>query len=154
VLNGKAGKILSLFVSNATTMNQENMVSITLDKNGIVSDKFYNKNINRSVLITSCSSYSLVRDKKIDINYGDLGENLLVDFNPYKLSIGQQLKVGDAILEISQHCTLCNSLSRINKNIPKILKNDRGIFAQVIKSGTISQDDVVTYLNTIIETKL
>jgi MOSC domain-containing protein YiiM len=118
-----------------------------VDKNGIVSDKFYAKNINRSVLISSEKSYKIASDNSIEMMYGDLGENILLDFNPYDLKEGTQLRIGSkensVILEISQHCTLCNSLSKVNSKLPKLLKDDRGIFAKVIQSGTIMINDSI-----------
>jgi len=49
-------------------------------------------------------------------------------------------------LQISQNCTLCNSLSKIDPKLPKILKDDRGIFAFVLESGEIKQSDEIKIL--------
>lgn len=127
------GKVVQLFITlddeNKTRLSPE---SITLDNNGIFEDKFYGKDLLRSVLITSLDSYKLANNEGIDIEYGSLGENILVDINPYSLVPGEKLQIGKTIFEITQNCTLCKGLSSVNSKLPKVLKNDRGIFAKVI----------------------
>ena len=135
----KAGNVSSLFFSpeNGRTPTAE----LHFDTRGILNDKHYDKDIDRSVLITSLDSYVLVKEHGIDIDHGSLGENLLIDYNPYQLYSGTRLQIGSVVLEISQHCTLCKSLTQVDSKLPKLLKNDRGIFAKVIKSGTIITGD-------------
>jgi MOSC domain-containing protein YiiM len=109
----------------------------------VISDKFYEKDPNRSVLIASVDSYKIAKEKGVDASFGALGENILIDFNPYKLAIGTNIEIGETTLEISQHCTICKSLAKVDNSLPKLLKNDRGIFAKVIKGGLINLDDEI-----------
>ena len=140
----KVGKIIELFYS--TNDGRINPTNISLDEKGVLKDKYYDKNIQRSVLIASLDSYKLAASHGVDAPYSALGENILIDYNPYHLDEGAQLQIGDLILEISQHCTLCNSLAKVNSDLPKILKNDRGIFAKVISSGVICKGDSIYLL--------
>ena len=135
----KVGTISSLFYSpvNGRTTTKE----FLLDTKGIVNDKHYDKDIDRSVLITSLESYALAKKHGIDAAYGALGENLLIDYNPYHLPAGSRLKIANVVLEISEPCTLCKSLTQVDTKLPKILKNDRGIFAKVIEAGSITTGD-------------
>jgi len=137
----QVGFISSLFYSPAE--GRISAESLTLDANGIVNDKHYNKNLDRSVLIATLDSYKLVAAQGINVTYGALGENLLMDYNPYHLPAGTRVKIGSVLLEISQHCTLCKSLSQVDARIPKLLKHDRGIFAKVIEPGSIAEGDSV-----------
>ena len=131
------GTVLELFISKKSTKK------ILIDLNGIINDKFYAININRSVLISSIYSYQLANKKDINLSFGELGENILIDYNPYQLQTGTQLKIGETLLEISQPCTLCKSLTKIDNKLPKLLKDDRGIFAKVIKGGSIYLNDKI-----------
>ena len=133
----KVGKVLSLFKS------KQKSKEILLDESGIVGDKFYAKDTNRSVLLISQSSYDLASKVGISPLAGSLGENLLISFNPYKLPLGTKIQIADVVLEISQNCTLCNSLSKVDAKLPKLLKDDRGIFAKVIKGGVIKENDKI-----------
>ncbi|HEC45762.1 MAG TPA: MOSC domain-containing protein [Epsilonproteobacteria bacterium] len=140
----KIGNTFSLFYSpvSGRTLATE----LLLDEKGIDKDKHYNKNIDRSVLIASVESYTLAKNNDINAPYGVLGENLLIDYNPYHLPSGSRLKIGDVTLEITQHCTLCKSLVKVDAKLPKLLKNDRGIFAKVIESGKIKEGDDIYLL--------
>jgi len=131
----EVGKVLELFYS--TDSGRVNTDKLTLDEKGVVEDKYYNKDIQRSVLITSIESYELAVNQGIDTPYSALGENVLIDYNPYHLKPGAQLVIGDLVLEISQNCTLCKSLAKVDAKLPKLLKKDRGIFAKVISGGSI-----------------
>jgi len=135
------GTISALFTSQKGSSTRNRQRQIDVDKKGICSDKFYNKDIQRSVLITSKQSYTLTKNHGIEIPYGSLGENLLIDYNPYHLSPGTQLQIGTSILEISQNCTLCDHLSILHPSLPTLLVHDRGIFAKVIQEGTIKEND-------------
>jgi len=137
------GKIINLFISNRENKKRLEKPYLILEKEGIFEDKYYNTDIQRSILITSLSSYALLESENITIPYGSLGENFLIDYNLYHLSTGTQLKIGSSILEITQQCTICNHLSSIDKRVPALLKEDRGIFAKVIQKGKIHQEDKI-----------
>jgi len=141
------GKVLKLFItSDDGEKKRESVESIELDAEGILQDKFYGKNLQRSVLLTSQESYTMAHNENIEIDYGSLGENILLDINPYSLDCGARLFIGDTEFEITQSCTLCKGLSTLNSKLPKLLKNDRGIFAKVISSkGTIKIGDEVKF---------
>jgi len=138
------GNVIEMFYS--TRNGRVNTTALTLDSKGVLEDKYYNKNSDRSVLITSLDSYKLAKKHGVDAAYSALGENLLIDYNPYHLEPGARLHIGDLVLEISQNCTLCNSLAKADASLPKLLKDDRGIFARVIKGGTIVKSDNIYLL--------
>lgn len=141
------GKVIDLFVSVQGSSSRVEKEAVNLDPKGIVEDKFYDTNINRSVLITSQESYDLASSHLIKMPYGSLGENILIDYNPYHLTAGDQLRIGNVLLEISQNCTICDHLSKIDKVLPELLKDDRGIFARVIEGGVIKKEDEIYLLN-------
>ena len=141
----KVGSVFTLFYSPLT--GRKGMSELLFDIKGIIEDKHYDKNIERSVLIASLDSYKLVERNGIDISHGALGENLLLDYNPYSLESGSKLKIGNVVLEISQHCTLCKSLTKVDTKLPKLLKNDRGIFAKVVEAGNIKTGDDIYLLD-------
>lgn len=121
--------------------------AITIDENGIIGDKYYGKNLDRTILITSeQASYDLAASEGITIAFGALGENIVIDINPYDLEHGRQIQIGDSIVAITQHCTLCGSLAKAHEKLPELLKNDRGIFAKTIRPGKIRKGDTITLL--------
>lgn len=144
--NKKVGQVLNLFVSHSGVSHRIEKDLLSFDTLGVVEDKFYNKNIERSVLISSIDSYNLIKNYGIEMPLGYLGENILLDYNPYALEVGSVLQIGNALLEITQHCTICNHLAVIDVKIPTLLKNDRGIFAKVVGDGDIKVADEVYLL--------
>lgn len=143
-----AGKVLKLYITkddaNKTRLSKE---SVTVDEKGVQEDKFYAKDAQRSILITTQESYDLAQANNITIDSGVLGENILIDINPYALLPGQRLTIGNALLEITQNCTLCKGLTSINSKLPKLLKDDRGIFAKALNEATISLGSEVKILD-------
>jgi len=134
------GNVLNLFI------NKVEKKQICVDEQGILDDKHYAKEIDRSILIISTRSYHIASKNNISLDYGELSENIHIDCNIYNLKAGSKLKIGETILQISQHCTLCKSLTKIDNKLPKLLKTDRGVFAKVLQSGTLSQNDKVEFL--------
>jgi MOSC domain-containing protein YiiM len=140
-------KVLNLFISTGDKeMPRLEKERITIDEHGIISDKFYNKDINRSILITSEDSYKIAKENGVDIESGTLGENILIDINPYHLKTGDKIQIAQTVLEVTQNCTLCNGLSKIDSKLPKLLKNDRGIFFRTLIGGEIKKGDSITIL--------
>lgn len=143
----RRGKVLELFISTGdSTAPRSKHSELTLDRGGVVGDKFFNKNIERSVLVASITSYNLAQDEQIMVQRGALGENILIDISPYHLNPGDQICIADTILEVTQNCTLCQGLSEVNSKLPKLLKNDRGIFFKTVKGGKVKIGDSVTIL--------
>ena len=139
------GTVIDLFISNKDR-GRENKNEIELGIKGIYEDKFFGKEVSRSILITSNDSYLMAKENGIDVPFGSLGENILISINPYGLKSGDKLSIGEVVLEITHNCTICNSLSKVDVNLPKVLKSDRGIFAKTIKSGKIRKGDIVNIL--------
>lgn len=140
-----SGRVLELFLS-IKGKGKENRDELIVDEHGIIEDKFYAKEADRSILITSLDSYLLAKKSGIEADYGALGENILVDINPYDLNEGDIISLGDVELEITKNCTICNSLAKVHPELPNVLKSDRGIFAKTLKSGKIRKGNTVKIL--------
>ena len=143
----KIGQIKALFISSIEEQKRVSKDALNVDIKGILDDKYYDTEQERSILISPIHAYTLMKEKNIEASYGQLGENILVDFNPYDLIEGTQLFIGDVILEITIECTICKLLTKIDNKVPKLLKNDRGVFAKVIQSGTLNINDSVSIQN-------
>lgn len=145
----KVGKVLQLFISLKDEDGQTKTLAkdeIILDVQGVLTDKFYGKDPHRSILLSSIQSYNIAKENSIDMPYGSLGENILLDYNPYHLQVGDQIKIGELILEITQNCTLCKGLSKVDSKAPRLLKDHRGIFAKTVTDGRINIADTVYVL--------
>ncbi|CAA6821372.1 MAG: Unknown protein [uncultured Sulfurovum sp.] len=146
-MSNSIGHVVELFISKKNEDQRISKTLIEIDMDGVIDDKFYAKDVERAILLTSTSSYDLVSKNNIKISYGALGENILIDYNPYDLPIGTKVKIGKVVIEISQNCTICNHLSSIDKRVPTLLENDRGVFVKVIEAGFIEKGDKLYLLD-------
>lgn len=135
------GSVIGLCVSREQKREKTDSLHVELD--GVKGDKFKGKDINRSVLLVCEYSYQLAKENSIKLSCGELGENILLDFNPYSFEAGTKLQIGEVLLEISQKSSLCPSLSKISSKLPKLLKDKRGVFTKVINPGIIHSEDSI-----------
>jgi MOSC domain-containing protein YiiM len=146
----KLGDIEELFISKEDIKDRLSQSEIVVDEEGVFIDKFYGKNKERSILITSTEAYEIIEKNHLGkVPYGKLGENILVDFPLNKLQQGDQLQIGKVILQITRRCTLCDHLSEIDERVPELLKDHRGVFAKVIQGGIIESEDTVYCVGSI-----
>ncbi|HIP13065.1 MAG TPA: MOSC domain-containing protein [Arcobacter sp.] len=140
------GNVLELYISIIGKDNRVKKEKIYFQDGGIQEDKFFNKDAKREILLSSLYSYELALNNNINLEYGVLGENILMDYNPYQLKIGTKLQIGEVIFQISMNCPMCKYLSKVKSTLPQLLKNDRGIFAKVIQEGFVSKEDNIYLL--------
>jgi len=139
------GKVLKLYISTGIAEDpRKEVTSLEVDENGVVGDKFYGKDAGRAILISCKQSYELAKRNGIDIEEGVLGENIYIDIDPYTLLPGDTVEIGECRFEVTQNCTLCKGLSQINPKLPRLLKDDRGIFVRALQKCVITVGDGVT----------
>ncbi len=115
---------------------------------GIEGDKFAGKDLDQTVMIVPIDGYEILKKEGIELEYGSLGENILVDFNIMELPKGTKLRIGEAELQITEHCTLCNHLAYFDKRVPKLVKDHRGVYCKILKSGKVKKGDEVAVAKT------
>ena len=122
------GEVLEVFsaTKESSGLPRPKVESLNLIKDyGIEFDKFAEKNLDQTVMIVGLKSYELAKSFNIDLQFGSLGENILLDFDPHDFEVGKYFKIDEAIIQITQICTVCNHLSVFNEDLPKILKGHR-----------------------------
>lgn len=94
---------------------------------------------NRQVLIVDRETL-----EAMDLKPGTLRENITtagLDVN--SLPIGQQLRIGEARIEVSMACTPCNLMERIRPGLRKELWGRRGMLCRVLEGGVIRAGDSI-----------
>lgn len=140
------GKVLETFsaTKESSGLPRPKVKELNLIKDfGIENDKFAGKKLDQTVMIVGVRSYEIAKKKGINLEFGCLGENILLDFDPHELEIGTKLIFQDAIIEITQVCTVCSHLSVFDETLPLLLKGHRGVYCKIIKSGLIFKDTIV-----------
>ena len=137
------GDVIDVFIAPKGVASgvRKKMDIIELKKDyGVVEDKFAQKNLDRTVLVIGKIAYNIAKDNQIELEFGSLGENILVDFDPNSLIIGDIISINDLKLEVTEICTICNHLSIYDKQLPTLIKNNRGVYCKILNSDNISKN--------------
>jgi MOSC domain-containing protein YiiM len=81
---------------------------------------------------------------------GAVKENVTIkgiDFQT--LAIGQRLKIGESLLEITVPCDPCPRMDEIRTGLQEELRGQRGWLCRVIEAGTIRQGDPVVVMTEV-----
>lgn len=138
-------KVLNLYIAPPKTsgVRVEHKSLELIEGSGIIGDKFANKDLEKTVMIVGLKPYNMAKENNINLPLSALGENILLDFDPHTLNIGDRLQISGAILEITQNCTLCKHLSKYSSKLPKLILKHRGVYCKIIKSGVVNKNDTV-----------
>ena len=144
--NNKLGMVLKTFsaTKGSSGLPRPMVEKLVLIENyGIENDKFAGDELHKTVMIIGLNSYTMAKEKDMELEFGSYGENVLFDFDPHLLEIGDRLQIGDSVIEITEKCTLCNHLSVFGAKLPKLIKNHRGLYCKIIKGGEIKEGSTV-----------
>lgn len=87
---------------------------------------------------------------KFELAPGVVKENVTVvglDFQ--KLGIGQRLKIGESLLELTTPCDPCPRMDEIRMGLQEELRGQRGWLCRVVEAGKIRKGDAVTVRATV-----
>ncbi|HPJ97697.1 MAG TPA: MOSC domain-containing protein [Syntrophales bacterium] len=103
---------------------------------------------HRQVSLLAEDSVRKIRDKGLDVQFGDFAENLSISgIELFTLPIGTKLKVGkDVLLEITQIGKLCHERCNIFHQVGDCVMPREGVFAAVITGGEVRVGDEVVVL--------
>jgi MOSC domain-containing protein YiiM len=80
----------------------------------------------------------------MQLSPGILRENITTDgFDVNGLAIGQQLRIGEALLEVSMVCMPCYLMERIRRGLRKELWGRRGMLCRILQGGVIRPGDSI-----------
>jgi MOSC domain-containing protein YiiM len=113
---------------------------------GIVGDA-HGDDIVRQVSLLADESAAKVRDALPDISPGDFAENILTKgIILYELPVGAMLEVGETLLEVTQIGKECHEGCRIKQITGDCVMPREGVFAKVVREGTVRPGDSVKAL--------
>jgi MOSC domain-containing protein YiiM len=61
------------------------------------------------------------------------------------LSLGQRLRAGEVLLQVTQPCTPCNQMDEIRQGLQEALRGRRGVLCRVIEPGRIRRGDRIEF---------
>ncbi|MBC8512036.1 MAG: MOSC domain-containing protein [Dehalococcoidia bacterium] len=112
---------------------------------GLVDDAHAGCCTHRQVSLLATDSINKMRSLGFDVNPGDFAENLTTEgIDLVSLPIGTHISVGkQVILEVTQIGKECHSGCAIYRQIGKCIMPKEGVFARVIRGGSVRTGDQI-----------
>lgn len=136
------GKVLAICISEKKgTLKNEISEAKFIEDFGIENDAHAGK-WHRQVSLLEFNKIDEFRRKGANVNFGEFGENLVVQgIELYTLPIGQLIQLGDVILEVTQIGKKCHDKCQIYYQVGECIMPKNGIFTKVIKGGRVKVGD-------------
>ena len=138
------GKVIAICKSEkrGTVKTQVPQVMLLQD-HGLEGDA-HAGNWHRQVSLLSLERIEEFREKGVQVGFGDFGENLVLQgYDLRSLPVGSRLRVGKALLEVTQIGKECHKDCAIRKQVGDCVMPREGVFAVVLKEGTIKSGDAI-----------
>lgn len=136
------GKVLAICISEKKgTLKNEISEAKFIEDFGIENDAHAGK-WHRQVSLLEFNKIDEFRRKGANVNFGEFGENLVVQgIELHTLPIGQLIQLGDVILEVTQIGKKCHDKCQIYYQVGGCIMPKNGIFTKVIKGGRVKVGD-------------
>ena len=103
---------------------------------------------HRQVSLLASESIAKMRALGLDVSSGDFAENITTaGIELIALKVGDRLAIADALLEITQLGKECHSRCAIYHQAGDCVMPKEGIFARVLRGGTIQPGDEITQVS-------
>lgn len=102
---------------------------------------------HRQVSLLAEESIAKMQAKGLDVNAGDFAENITTrGIDLVSLPVGTRLQVGASLLEVSQIGKECHTKCAIYYQAGDCVMPKEGIFATVVRGGTVNAGDEIAVL--------
>lgn len=141
------GKLIAINISEKRGTEKKEIQEAQLVTDfGIAGDAHAGK-WHRQVSLLSFEKIEDFKARGARIENGAFGENLIVSGFDFKtLPLGTRFQIGDALLEMTQIGKQCHSHCAIYQRMGECIMPKEGVFAVVLKGGTIKKGDEVTMI--------
>ena len=142
-------KVLAICISkHKGTLKNEVSEANFIEEFGIEGDAHAGK-WHRQVSLLALEKIEDFRNKGGNVDFGAFGENLVVDgIELHKLPVGQQLQVGEVLLEVTQIGKECHDKCAIYYQVGECIMPKNGIFTRVLKGGKVKVGDKCELVDT------
>jgi MOSC domain-containing protein YiiM len=139
-----SGKVVAVCVSENKGERKKPVDVVEIKENhGIVGDA-HSGEWHRQVSLLALESIRKMQQKGLDVNTGDFAENITTEgIDLPSLPLGTRLTIGETLVEVTQIGKECHTRCAIYHQAGDCVMPREGIFAKVIRGGTIRKDDKI-----------
>jgi MOSC domain-containing protein YiiM len=143
-----SGKLISIFIGSQKGASKQSIASAELiPAHGVSGDHHAGTKPHRQISLFARETLQEIQAAGIDVAAEELSTNLLTEgIAMDTLSAGTKLRIGAALIEISEARKPCGSLTKIDKRLPKATYLRCGQFGRVITGGVIHAGDAIEIL--------
>ncbi len=147
------GKVIAISISTRRGLPKRNVPEAIFIRDwGIEGDAHAGK-WHRQVSILAVESIDKMRERIPSLRPGAFAENLTTRFvRVPELCVGDVLKVGEVLLEITQRGKECHTGCAIYRIVGDCVMPKEGVFARVIKGGKVRVGDEVEVIKALAPT--
>jgi len=138
------GKVVAVSVGGRKGEKKTPVPTVTLVPDHGVRDDAHAGPGTRQVSLLMAESIGKMRDRGLAVGPGDFAENVTVEgFDLLNVRPGDRIRVGEAVLEISQIGKECHDRCAIYFQAGDCVMPREGVFARVIRGGAVVPGDIV-----------
>ncbi|MFI3210434.1 MAG: MOSC domain-containing protein [Peptostreptococcaceae bacterium] len=131
-------KVLAICISEKKGTGKYEIDEARLIKDFGIENDAHGGNWHRQISLLGFEKIDDFRSRGANVDFGAFGENLVIEgIELEKLPIGQQIKIGETLLEVTQIGKECHTRCAIFYQVGDCIMPRNGIFAKVIEEGTI-----------------
>jgi MOSC domain-containing protein YiiM len=139
-----SAKIVAVCTSKAKGVKKQNVGQGQLVVNFGLAGDAHGGDWHRQVSLLAIESIEKIRQKGLDVVPGDFAENLTTEgIELYTLPIGTRLKIGEALLEVTQIGKECHTRCNIYHTVGDCVMPKEGIFIRVLTPGPVAIGDPI-----------
>ena len=137
-------EVLAVCISEEKGVSKHTVNEISIQKELGVQGDAHSGNWHRQISLLGDESVDKVRHLLPEISAGAFAENILTrGITLYELPIGTQLRVGEALLEVTQIGKECHADCAIRRQTGDCVMPREGAFAIVLEEGLIHPGDSI-----------
>jgi len=143
-----AGKVVAVCTSEKKGVPKRNVGDGLLRVDWGIEGDAHAANWHRQVSLLAMESIDKMRAKGLNVRPGSFAENITTSgLELYTLPIGTQIKLGEALVEVTQIGKICHNKCAIYELAGDCVMPREGIFVKVLEPGSVRTGDEVQVLD-------
>ena len=136
------GKVLAICRSDRRGTQKYQVQEAVLKENWGIEGDAHAGNWHRQVSLLAFEKIDEFRKKGGDVDFGAFGENIVAEgYDLKKIPVGSEVRIGECLLRVTQIGKECHDHCAIYNQVGDCIMPREGIFAEVLKGGTIHAGD-------------